>query len=340
MLEGLNVIESGNEPAVRFCGWLFAMNDASVTRVSDVDEKSSKVDLWSDAFLNSNKTVLDRKSLPDSYLHEATRADIVIGDPDTDWAEFDSEISVTGTVDAFGQDGPYANWQGNELVFATLGGASGYTFTRDDIPVYGYGDRYQYAAGMYLYQSLCACLLQADIKREGVSGRIVPRVRVSNFESVVSLLPYLTTQYEYNQTESTREQSGPRFVARCTDGFVVAYGGFEWEPIAKTLDRMDLVDDERFVANSARFENIAAFGDIVDEWTSTRTVEEVSRAGQANNVAISEVRSLDASLLDESLNDRDAWRPIKIGANIGRVPVVPYTVNGIRPHQKKEITVK
>ena len=328
MLNGVTVTESGNDPATRFCGWLFAMNGATVTRIvpSGIDKGS---DRWSEGFLNARKTVIGSENLTGSTWNDLLESDVVIADPDFDWNAVGSP-TITGTVDAFSPDGPYANWRGNELVFTTLAGATGYTLSRDGTPVYGYGDRYQYLAGMYLYQSLCACLLQEAHDRDAAPSS--PRVRVSNFESVVSMLPYLTTQYEYNQNESTAEQSGPRFVSACTDGYVVTYAGFAWLPIATALGRMDLVDDPRFVDNNARFGNVADLGEIIDAWASTMTVEEACRIGQKHNVAVTEVRSPSAALADEALERHGAWLDVPIDGGAGRIPAVPYTVDGLRPH--------
>lgn len=340
MLEGLTVIEVGEEPAVRFCGWLFAMNGATVVRLAEPGPGSPHADSWSEHYLNARKSLV----LPDAphaarHAESTSDADVVIGDPDTDWSQFDGNRSVTGTVDGFGVDGPYANWQGNELVYATLGGASGYTFTREGTPVYGYGDRYQYLAGMYLYQAVCACLLQADLNKGGPEAATVPRVRISNFESVVSLLPYLTTQYEYNGVESTTEQSGPRFVSQCKDGFIVVYAGFAWEPIATTLERPDLLTDERFVENGARFDNILALGEVLDEWSATRSVEQACSAGREHNVAITEVRDPEAALREESLSRRGAWYDLAVDSRDGRIPAMPYTADDVRPHIGEKVSM-
>lgn len=332
MLEGITVLESGEEPAVRFCGWIFAMNGAAVTRLVR-PATSERSDMWSDSYLNTGKRLAYTKSLREENRRElVASADVVIGDPDTNWRLLAGSRAVTGTVDPFAPDGPYAAWHGTELVYATLGGATGYTFTRRGEPIYGYGDRFQYLAGMYLYQSLCSCLLQADLKGPPPGRPVTPRVRVSNFESVVSLLPYLTTQYEYNQVESTKEQSGPRFVSRCIDGFIVSYAGFAWEPIARTLDRLDLLTDPRFVDNGARFAHVDALGHILDEWAINKTVSEACRAGEQYNVAITAIRSPEAVLRDESLTRREAWYELEVEGRRGRVPVLPYTIDGKRPH--------
>lgn len=340
MLEDRKIIEIGEEPAVRFCGWLFAMNGAVVTRLAQNDKKTPRSDSWSDTYLNTQKTLSDPRSLSKkAYEQLVTDSDIVIADPDIDWTPFSGVRAITGTVDPFAVDGPYANWQGTELIYATLGGATGYTFTRDDLPVYGYGDRFQYLAGMYLYQSLCACLLQADLTGQTTGISASPRVRVSNFESVVSLLPYLTTQYEYNGAESTKEQSGPRFVNQCTDGFVVVYAGSSWAPIARALDRIDLLEDPRFVDNGARFENMVALEKILDEWASTKTVADACRAGEHHNVAITAIRSPEAALDEASLDQRGAWYGFDMNGRRARVPTMPYTVDGRRPHVTEQVSI-
>jgi len=327
MLGGIHVVSIGHSPAIRFCGWTFANNGAQVTVVRSGDP----TDRWSDGFLNQGSTVVDDADT--GQLGSLIKnVDILIADPDFDWKSLDTvQRPITGTVHPFGPDGPYADWHGNELIYASLGGASLYTLNRDGTPVYGFGDRYQYLAGVYLYTALTSCLL-----KENPSSSALPQVQVSAYESVVSLLPYLTTQYEYNGSGSTQEQSGPRYVCKCRDGWVAIYAGRDWSDIAAVLSDPALEDDERFIGEGNRFANSEALNVLFDSWCADKALEEACALGEKQNVAISAVRSPAFMLDDPALAARDGWRDTVVGDRPGRVPVLPYTVNGRRPHHTPE----
>jgi crotonobetainyl-CoA:carnitine CoA-transferase CaiB-like acyl-CoA transferase len=331
VLSGLRVLEVSKDPAVRFCGWMFASNGAAVTRIERPDPATDRADRWSDAYLNTGKNVLNASD--DDLVPLLIDAHIVIADSDFDWVSVgEANICpppITGTVDAFGHDGPCANWQSSEAVLASLGGASIYTRDRAGTPVYGFGDRYQYLTGVYLYTTLVSCHLAGQ--RPAVDATQWPLVRISAFESVVSLLPYLTTQYEYNGSQSVLEQSGPRFICRCSDGFVVIYAGLGWSDLVAVLGDRTLAGDERFVRQARRFEHIEELTAIFDAWCADRTVREAEAAGHQHDVAICAVTEPERVLADPDLDRRDAWAEICIGAAIGRVPKLPYTVNGHRP---------
>ncbi|WP_134323798.1 CoA transferase [Cumulibacter soli] len=318
LLDGVSVLESGDEPAVRFCGWMLAANGATV--FCRTPQESS--DRYSTDFLDSGK----------SYADDTVHVDIVIADPDYDWESVPAKV-ITGTVYPFRPTGPYADWTGNELVYSSLGGASGYTVSREGVPAYGYGDRYQYLAGQHLFQGVTASYLQRLIDPESATGA-APLVEVSNFETVVTTLPYPTTQYQYNGDESVLEQSGPRFVSRCSDGFVVIYAGFAWDPIAATIGRDDLLTDERFVENDARFRHVAELGEVFDDWAAARTVEQACNEGKTHNVAVTPVRPAAEALRDEDLLRRGVFTLDRSGE--GLVPAIPYTVNGHRSREGRD----
>lgn len=324
VLDGLTVLEHGDDPAVRYCGWLLASNGATVYRVGELRPDG---DRFVDNYLDSGKRYVANTA-------GAGSIEIVIADPSYDWESVADGV-LTGTVHPFRPTGPYADWTGNELIYSSLGGASSYTVTRDGVPVYGHGDRYQYLAGHHLFQGLTASYLQRLLNPDERAPATAPLVEVSSYETVVTTLPYPTTQYQYNGDESVLEQSGPRFVSECSDGFVVIYAGFAWDPIAAALGREDLITDERFVANDARFRHVVELGEIFDEWAAARTVEQACEAGKAHNVAVTPVRPAAEALQDPDLTRRGVFRKARSGR--GLVPAIPYTVNGSRPEEIKNV---
>ncbi len=321
LLEGLRVLEIGDEPSIGFCGWMFSNNGAEVLRQPAVDERSHV-----SRFLHTGKRTLSSTDL----AGEPSRVSIVIAPPDYDWSQLEGLSLLAGTVDPLQEEGTRSEWVANELILASLGGSAQYTQTSSGVPVYGFGRRYQYLAGLYLYVTLLAKNLR-ETPPIGPDST-VPHVRVSNLETVVSYLPYITTQFQYNGTTSIREQSGPRYVSRCTDGWVVVYaGGSPWSRVANFLDRADLLHDERFESTGARFENAEALGELIETWTRRSSIDEVCAQGEQHSVATARVRSPSDALHDAELNASSFWQTPDLEGCPGlKLPRLPYTVDGRR----------
>lgn len=332
LLPGIRVLDLGTDVAGAYCALQFAKFGADVDRFSDAPAPTGWA-VYLDAYLHAGK---NRVRGP-SGLPEAVGAyDVVIGEPDAPWAELAPHLrdgAVTATVDPFGETGPYRDWKGTELVFASAGGATGYTRADDGRPVFGFGHRYEMLAGLYLFTAACAALGGAD----GPGEPRVPALRVSAMETVASVLPYLTTQYVYNGSLSTVEQSGPRYTGACDDGYVVIYAGGPWADMVTLFQRPDLAGDARFETQGERFRNEAELGRMFAEWCGARTVAEVVAAADAANVAICPAVGLAGVLEDEQLALRDGWEPIEVpGAGTGRAPREPYVVNRWRTARTKE----
>jgi crotonobetainyl-CoA:carnitine CoA-transferase CaiB-like acyl-CoA transferase len=326
MLQGTRVVEISNGPALRFCGWLFAANGASVTtlRVDTRELIDGSRREFTSAFLDAGKTTFQVAALSEPQAQaQLSQADVVIAEAGIDWSDVPVSRAgtrpITGTIDPFASEGPYSCWEASELILASLGGATQFTTAGNGTPVFGFGNRFQYLAGTYLYCALVSMLISPSVDRER------PYVRVSAFETVVALLPYLTTQYEYNGSQSTREQSGPRYVCRCKDGWVCVYAGLAWPPIAALLEEKALEHDPRFVGWGRRLENSDALGVVVDEWCAQRTVAEAEAAGLRNDVAITAVRNLEQVLEDHEF---DMWIPVRLNDRDGRVPALAYIADG------------
>ncbi|PUA82628.1 CoA transferase [Nocardioides currus] len=307
-LEHLVVVDAGTTPATRYAGWLFVQNGATVLDRPSPDTSGQVTEAARD-FLDTGKV---------GSADQPARVDVLLRDTGTVPTALAGlpPAGLVGVTSDFDLHGPRAGWVGDELVTAALGGAAGYTRSRTGAPVYGFGYRYQYLAGLYLFTALVAELSGGG--RE--SGK---EVAVSVFETVASLLPYPTTQFAYNGSDSILEQSGPRFVVACRDGWVVVYAGLAWPAIVGLVDRADLLGDARFVELGERFRHVRELGDLFDEWGARLTVAEALAEAALHDVAASVVRSPRDVLDDPDLRSRGAFREARGG---GLAPSIPHLV--------------
>jgi crotonobetainyl-CoA:carnitine CoA-transferase CaiB-like acyl-CoA transferase len=318
LLNGVDVVDACRRPSGAYCALLFAQAGAHVHRFC-TGESGPIDDPVTDAFLGAGKAMITVASLAEPAARDRLRAaTVVLAEPEFPWQLVTADrdgAPITVTIEPFGA-GPYGDWVGGELVYASLGGATSYTRSRSGVPMYGCGNRYQYLAGLYAFIAAVAAL--GD---EAVPIDPLPWIRVSNLEAVVSLLPYPTTQFAYNGTVLTSESGGLRFVTACVDGWVVTYVGGPWRKTATLLGRDDLVDDPRFVSEGVRFEHADVIASLVVAWTAERTVADALAAAERVSVAMAPVMSPGELLADEQLAARDAWEDVSAGSlGSGRAP--------------------
>jgi crotonobetainyl-CoA:carnitine CoA-transferase CaiB-like acyl-CoA transferase len=312
MLAGLRVLEYGDDAAVRFCGWMLARNGASVTR------NGGSGDSPEDTFLGAGKSI-DSDAVLRTW-------DIILCHCSNSGAARGIATGVLGVVDDYAPEGPYRDWHGVPITQVSHGGAAQYTRSSLGEPVYGFGHIFEYLAGLYLFASIVA----AHSSRIPAGRVTSTEVRVSKFETIVSSLPYLTTQVEYNGSTSVFGQSGPRFVSVCRDGWVVVYAGGAWANVAALLGEVGLLTDPRFGELSARFAHVTDLRRIVAGWTATRTVAEACQAGMTCSVAIAPVRSVREVLKDAELRSSGFLSSLPDADEL-LGPNLPYVVQATGP---------
>jgi crotonobetainyl-CoA:carnitine CoA-transferase CaiB-like acyl-CoA transferase len=194
---------------------------------------------------------------------------------------------ITCEVSDFPADGPYAAWQGTEMIHQALAGVMFITGRPDREPLYGVGHRAYYAAGVTAWVTTMAALIERQ--RSGAGQR----TRATVFESVAAMAQNQVTQYSYNQTYQRRVPL-PGFLAllRCADSWVVLFGLRNWPAICQAFGFPELAADPRFAAQADRRANWAAAIDLLQERAAGLRAADVVEQGQRLKVNIEEVSSL------------------------------------------------
>jgi crotonobetainyl-CoA:carnitine CoA-transferase CaiB-like acyl-CoA transferase len=322
-LAHLKVLDAASGAAGSFAALMFVQGGATVYKVAAPDEPAGGQPFVM-AYLDAGKTVIPPADEPGLR----SEVDVVIADPGHDWTPWLDEAAhsvVSGAVYGIGPDGPKAHWRVNEMVIATLGGATEYTTTPAGVPAFGYGQRYQRVAGMYLYAALLAVL------HAGSRAQVHPQVQVSEFETVVSLLGYSTTQYAYNGSNAIVGQAGPRYTLRCTDGYLVLGANGDWENLSKLFPDPALATDSRFATQGARYKHAEILGGMLVEWSADKTVAEAVASAAACTVPVVPLATADSLLNDDHLRQRDAWERVDVpGHGTGRAPRAAAILDGHR----------
>ena len=145
----------------------------------------------------------------------ARRSQALVTDDPRLAAELSGEVDGhTCLVTDFDPDGPYGGWRSDELVQQALGGSMYVTGEAGREPLYGFGERASYAAGVAAYISLLVALLAGRRPRQ--LGGVVTH------EVVASMGQNFTTQLAYSGVVERRgENRRPPALLRCADGWAV-----------------------------------------------------------------------------------------------------------------------
>jgi crotonobetainyl-CoA:carnitine CoA-transferase CaiB-like acyl-CoA transferase len=238
---------------------------------------------------------------------------------------------VQTSITPFGQQGPYRDWIGSDLVTSALGGALYVTGDADDPPVRLAGRQ------AYVTASLAAAsgtLIALHHARRSGRGQ---RVDVSVLEAVVSATHICGIgKWRDDGIVPRRNGTGlfasvPSGTYACRDGLVylMVNRPRHWQTLAAWIAEVtgvDSVQDPLFEGPSSRR---IPYRDLIDTYvadlTARFTVAEVYAEGQRRHLAFTPVRSADAVVRDEHLAARDFFVavPQQDGTRI-TLPGPPY----------------
>ena len=295
-LKDIRVIELGQLIAGPFCGQLMADMGADVIKVEppgtgDPMRKWGRGDypLWWSVCARNKKCVTANLREPEGQeiaKKLIANADMVLENfrPGTleKWGMDYETLSKNNPglimirVSGYGQTGPYSKRAGYASVGEAIGGMR---------YLCGEPDRKPSRAGLSLGDSLAAtyaCMgaLAALHHREKTGeGQIID---ASIYESVLTVME--ATIPEYTVSNYIRKRSGsilpsiaPSNIYNCKNGSIVIGANQDtvFRRLCQAMDQPELAEDKRFSDHVSRGENQNTLDGLIDEWCSTRDVDDV-----------------------------------------------------------------
>lgn len=340
LLQGIRVIELGGGIAGSYATKLFADYGAEVIKVEPPDGDSTRHLApyigneeginRSSIFLHTNtgkkSIVLDLESAADreNLTKLVATADIVVESfkPGTlaamglgyeDLLRVQPKLVLT-SITAFGQDGPYADYEGSELIYYGMGGPmlGNGSADREPLKLGGYMQLYQ-TGNVAALATLSAYLLAED--QDAPSW-----VDVSGFEVGLTSPDRRTTflvNYAYTGATSTRGDllGGilPNGAFPTEDGYVQIMITQAWLPrmLATVQDPDMIAYFTEVAANPALFPRIET-KEAIDAgmypWLLDRTKEAVMEQGQANKWPVTAINSPDEVIANKHFAARGFFR--------------------------------
>ncbi len=309
-LEGLRVIDVGTRISAPFCAGLLGEQGAEVIKVEDPKggDFMRTIGPFVDGYSlfwavegRGRKSVTCNLRVPEGqelFRRLCATADVVCENfrPGTmeKWnigpAELDPRL-VYVRISVFGQDGPYSLRPGLDRLGIGYGGLLHLTGYPDRPPVRPGVTTSDYLTGVFAAEAAVSMLYRRD--RPGGSGE-GGVVDAPLYGSVLRILEWTIAGYDRLGIVRNREgnrlaNSAPLDNYPTADGkyvCIVAGSDANFSRLCKAMDRVDLLDDERF----RNLEQRAAHGDvingIVEQWTSGLAATEIEERCVEHDVPV------------------------------------------------------
>lgn len=231
------------------------------------------------------------------------------------------------SISAFGEDGPWSDRPGYDLLIQGMSGL---------ISVTGEPSRPPVKVGIPMTDLITAMWASFGIMnalyRRAVTGT-GDRVELGMLDST---LPWLTKQagkslvgMEPKKMGSKDPVLAPYQMFPTADGHLTVACGNQrlWEQLCRAIDRDDLLEDERFVTNANRVENMDVLEEELSSEFQRRTTDDwVAELVEEHGLPVGPVASVGDALENEQTQARGKVTELDHPA-LGSVPVLEHPIN-------------
>jgi crotonobetainyl-CoA:carnitine CoA-transferase CaiB-like acyl-CoA transferase len=179
------------------------------------------------------------------------------------------------SISGFGQDGPYRDFPGYDLIVFAMGGLMSFTGEPGRPPVRLGVPIADMSAGLYAASAILAALRFRDVTGKG------QYIDVSMYDTLVSLLThqamsYFATGENPKKLGSAHSNLAPYQAFSGSDGknFVIAIGNDTlWNNFVRAMGKSELGEDPRFKTNPDRVKNKKELIDLLEGIFQQQTAE-------------------------------------------------------------------
>jgi crotonobetainyl-CoA:carnitine CoA-transferase CaiB-like acyl-CoA transferase len=354
-LDGLKILELGEDAAGAYCAKLLADLGAEVIKVEQPahgDPARSLPPFAGDIagpdrsgvflYLNSNKlgitldiehpsgrTILFDLLASSDVLIETlgpARATALQLDYKRLGQQF-PELVVT-SISPYGQSGRHSNWKGGEL---TIWNASGYAVLtpagahgEEEPPLHTQSAQVASLSGANAAGATMAALLDRDLYGEG------QQVDISEQETMIAALaPQLADHfYEGNVVWSrTHPRLNTMKFLPCKDGYVslLLTQPDQWDRMQEWMGNPEWLSSIEYRGTQGMTQNWDVISFMLSEWFSDKNKEEIFREGQARHIPIGPVNSIAEALESPQIREREFMATVRhpVAGEV-ELPGAPY----------------
>lgn len=286
----------------------FIEGESSYFHLVNRNKKSVVLDLRSEEGANAFKEMAKRADVIVENYKPGTMAKFGI---DYESIKEINENVVYCSISGYGQSGPYKTFRAVDGVVQAFSGNMSITGPEDGAPHrsgFPIGD---IAGTMYAVQSIILALYHRERTGEGQYIDVsladslitwsIPRIRHTLYDG--------TLPNRGNNPQSLyplgifETKDDPIFISAFSDGM--------WHNLCETLDRQDLIDDDRFDTAEKRYENREALDEILEAELGEMTAEE-SVELLAPHIAAAPINDFKMLLENKQVKHRDIFQEIDV----------------------------
>ena len=215
----------------------------------------------------------------------------------------------------FGQDGPYRDFEANDMLLYAAGGV---------MQVTGDPDREPIKLGLYAPLFLAAAVTAAmsmGALRASMRERAGEQIEISIHEILTASMdrggPNIMA-YQYSGSLMIQREKNvvfsalPSGVYPCADGYVQVATQPAWfERMCRAMGRLDLFEDERIRENLYNPDFVPEMEAQFYPWVLTKTKQEVMEVAQAEGWPVCAINTVEDAYRDPAFRARDFFRSIE-----------------------------
>lgn len=248
---------------------------------------------------------------------------------------------VYASITAFGQDGPYAEQRGYDMLSQAISGFMSINGFPENPPTRAGQSISDYYAGMLAAFSIVSALRHRDRAGRG------QHIDIALLDSLLLCLDNLGERYTVGGEVLTRAGNvawggSASGVYPATDGYVAiaaATSDLVWRRFCKRIGRSELATDPEYATVPARRDRRDAVVEIIRSWTSGRTKSEVVSALSEAGVPAAPVNNIDETVADPQVRARNmfverehpTYGPLKITGTPLKLSETPGRIERLAP---------
>jgi crotonobetainyl-CoA:carnitine CoA-transferase CaiB-like acyl-CoA transferase len=245
-------------------------------------------------------------------------------------------------VSGYGQTGPYSSRAGYAAIGEAMGGMR---------YLAGWPDKPPNRAGISIGDSLaatyaCTGALAALHHREKTGqGQVVDS---AIYEAVLNVMEstipeYVVSGYTRERTGSALPNVAPSNLYECADGsfLIAANQDTVFRRLCEAMEKPELADDSRYSTHTARGERQQELDALIEEWTKTKTMEELDELMLEHAVPAGRIYRAREMLDDPQFIAREAivdvpherWDNLKMQNIFPKLSVTPCRISWPGPEE-------
>ncbi|MGH6776421.1 MAG: CaiB/BaiF CoA transferase family protein [Bradyrhizobium sp.] len=235
------------------------------------------------------------------------------------------------SISAYGQSGPRAAEGGFDVTLQAMGGVMSVTGEPDGAPVKCGVPLTDFGSGLYAAFAIASMLHR--VQAGGQGGHIdVSMLGTTLAISALQVSEYFGTRMDPKKLGSAHPRNAPYQAFRCKDGYMVMAAGNNdlFRRACKAIDRMDLVEDERFATPALRALNQTALKDQLEITFAQSTAAECLQYMRAAGVPSAPINTYSQALTDPQVAHYGWVQPLVLpGGHRTETFISPLKISGV-----------